>query len=94
MVIDLREPSRYDIKSDGDTVTVSFAAAAASGASGPAPTAQTITTISTKSEEPVREQTVESSAARPDRRGRYRGAFISGYCPGGNLYEKKCGKSI
>jgi len=63
VVIDLREPSRYDIKSDGDTVTVSFAAAAASGAPGPAPTAQPVTTVTTKSEEPVRQQTVESSAA-------------------------------
>jgi type IV pilus assembly protein PilQ len=63
VVIDLREPSRYDIKSDGDTVTVSFAAAAASGASGPAPTAQPVTTVTTKSEEPVRDRTLESSAA-------------------------------
>jgi type IV pilus secretin PilQ/predicted competence protein len=63
VVIDLREPARYAIKSDGSIVTVSFMAKT-SGADAAAPAANVAPVVTTKSEMPHRTSpTVVQSAA-------------------------------
>lgn len=70
VVIDLREPSKYDIQTAGDTVTVAFAAAAAAKApSSPvnsAPVEQTAPITTTKADAPAPAQPkVEVAADKP-----------------------------
>ncbi|HXO44949.1 MAG TPA: type IV pilus secretin PilQ [Candidatus Cybelea sp.] len=62
VVIDLREPARYNIKGDGSTVTVSFEAkGAAAAAAQPADSASTVTTKS----EAVRASTAPGEIPAP-----------------------------
>jgi type IV pilus assembly protein PilQ len=64
VVIDLREPARYNIKGEGSTVTVSFVGKASSGPGATsAPAADSPTTITTKIEAPVRGEPAEPGAA-------------------------------
>ncbi len=62
VVIDLRQPARYNIKGDGSTVTVSFASPAASTA---APTTDSATTATPKSVPTVSGEAAENAAAKP-----------------------------
>ena len=67
VVIDLREPSRYDIKKDGDTVTVSFAPHSAGSApsAAPAPANDSPTIVTTKSESSVTAKPTEQASRTP-----------------------------
>ena len=62
VVIDLRQPARYDIKADGSTVTVSFGAPADSSS---APTTDSASTAAPKAEAPVNAEPVENASAKP-----------------------------
>ncbi len=67
VVIDLREPAKYSIKGEGNTVTVSFAAKSATGTGDTsAPAADIATTVTTKSVAPVAIiPTTEIAATKP-----------------------------
>ncbi len=65
VVIDLREPARYSIKKDGETVTVSFAPtnAAPAPSAAPAAAAESSTIMTTKSEASEPAKPAEQAAA-------------------------------
>ena len=67
VVIDLREPSRFTIKKNGDTVTVSFEPKSAGSApsAAPAPAINSATIVTTKSESNEAAKPSEQSAAAP-----------------------------
>jgi type IV pilus secretin PilQ/predicted competence protein len=62
VVIDLRQPARYNIKGEGSTVTVSFAAAASSH---DAPTTDSAAIAAPKTESTVGAEATENAAAKP-----------------------------
>jgi type IV pilus assembly protein PilQ len=62
VVIDLRQPAKYDIKGEGSTVTVSFAAAASSH---DAPTTDSAATAAPKTESIVSAEATENAVAKP-----------------------------
>jgi len=62
VVIDLRQPARYDIKADGSTVTVSFGA---SPNSNSAPTTDSASSAAPKAEASANAEPVENASAKP-----------------------------
>ena len=64
VVIDLREPARYNISKDANTVTVSFVPKAAA-APAQAPVADSGATLTTKAEAPAAPATVEQASSKP-----------------------------
>jgi type IV pilus secretin PilQ/predicted competence protein len=67
VVIDLREPARYTIAKDGETVTVAFAtkSAAPARSATPAPAADSATVITTKAQSSAPAKPVEQAVATP-----------------------------
>ncbi|HXX45254.1 MAG TPA: type IV pilus secretin PilQ [Candidatus Acidoferrales bacterium] len=67
VVIDLREPARYTISKDGETVTVAFAlkSAAPARSATPAPAADSATVITTKTETSAPAKPAEQATAAP-----------------------------
>jgi type IV pilus assembly protein PilQ len=61
VVIDLRQPARYNIKGDGSTVTITFAGAG----SDPAPTTDSAASAAPKAESTVRLATAENAGVKP-----------------------------
>ena len=65
VVIDLREPARYSIKKDADTVTVSFAPAAPAPAPAVQPAQETAATLTTQVATPEQPAATEQTSDRP-----------------------------
>lgn len=65
VVIDLREPARYSIKKDADTVTVSFAPKSSAPTPAAEPAPEPAATLTTKASAPEQPVSTEQASAKP-----------------------------